>query len=56
MKDNLLYVNARGLQLVYNAFMIAILWITRGWQCQFLSMLSCWRWFCLPSAATNANR
>jgi len=32
MKDNLLFVNARGLQVLYNACMIALLWVTRGWR------------------------
>lgn len=32
MKDNLLFVNARGFQVLYNACMIALLWVTRGWR------------------------
>ena len=32
MKDNLLFVNAHGLKILYNACMIALLWVTRGWR------------------------
>ena len=32
MKDDLLYVDARGLQVLYNACVIALLWLTRGWR------------------------
>ena len=32
MKDNLLFVNARGLQIIYNLVVIALLFVTRGWR------------------------